>query len=70
MSRCLHILLNFIHLFNARRLIKKISQIRLSYSRSLYIVFLYGIAKVAMLDKIIYSWEEMNLIKKVVVEIR
>ncbi len=70
MSGCPHILLSSIHLFNAGRWMEKISQIRLSWSRSLYLVLLYRVAQAAMLDKIIYGWEEMNQMKEVLGEVR
>ena len=58
------------HLFNAGRWIEKILQLHLSWSKSWYAVLLCRVAQVAMLDKIIYGWEEMNWIKKVLKEIR
>ncbi len=70
MSECLHILLSSMHLFNAGEWMEKISQIRLSWSRSLYVVLLYGVAQAAILDKIIYGWKEMNQMKEVFGEVR
>ena len=39
---------------------EKILRICLIWSRSLYIVLLYGVAQVAIFDKILYGWKEMN----------
>ena len=44
---------------------EKILWIHLSWSKSLYVVFLCEVAQVTGLDKIIYGWEEMNQMKKV-----
>ncbi len=49
---------------------EKILQIRLNWSRSLYVIFLCKLAQVAMLNKIIYGWEEMNQMKEVLSKIR
>ena len=49
---------------------EKIFQIYLSYSKSLYIVFWYEMAQAAMLDKIIYSWKEINQMRETFWELR
>lgn len=58
------------HLFNTRKYIEKILQIYLSWLKSLYIILLYGVSQAAMLNKIIYDWQDMNQIKKVLIEVR
>lgn len=66
----LHILLSSIYLFNIRRQMEKILRIHLSWLKSLYVNYLYKMAQIAIFDKIIYDWEEMNQIKPVFREVR
>lgn len=44
-NRSISIMLNSIHLFNARKYIEKILQIRLSLSKNLFIIFLCIVAQ-------------------------
>ena len=55
MSRCPHILLSSMHVFNAGKWMEKILQICLNWSRSLYTLLLCEVAQTAMLNKIIYG---------------
>ena len=48
-------MLNSIRLFNIRREKENISQIYLSYLKSLYILFFYYIAKITVFDKIFFG---------------
>ena len=49
---------------------EKILRIHLSWLKSLYVNYLYKMAQIAIFDKIIYDWEEMNQIKPVFREVR
>lgn len=42
----------------------KILQIQLSWLKRLYAVHLYGKTQATMPNKIIYGWEDINLMKK------
>lgn len=70
MSGYYHILLSFMYLFNYRRWMEKILQKRLTWLRSLYTVFLCEVAQIAMLNKMIYGFDEINQIIEVFREVR